>query len=72
MKIKCCYECTERALGCHATCEKYIAERKALDEEKQEKRNRQEKRNMIWETYLRGLKNMKNVRAHYNEKRKRK
>lgn len=72
MKIRCCYGCEEREVGCHATCEKYIAERKALDEEKKEKRDRQERRNMVWETYLQGLKNMKNVRAHYNEKRKRK
>ena len=35
-KIKCCYECTERHIGCHATCERYVAERKATDYVKDE------------------------------------
>lgn len=32
-KIKCCRNCTERHVGCHGECEKYIAERKKADEE---------------------------------------
>ena len=31
-KINCCYNCSDRNVGCHGRCEKYIAERKKLDE----------------------------------------
>ena len=31
-KITCCKDCEVRTLGCHGTCEKYLAEREALDE----------------------------------------
>ena len=72
MTSKCCYECPERKVGCHSSCERYLAERKALDDEKDAKKKRQETRNMVWETYLQGIKNMKNVRAKYNERRRRK
>ena len=29
--IKCCKNCPERHLHCHSTCEKYIGEKKELD-----------------------------------------
>jgi len=32
-KIRCCYQCGERRVGCHGTCERYLAERKAADDE---------------------------------------
>ena len=70
--IRCCYKCEERKVGCHSTCEKYLAERKVLDEEMEERKKRSVKRDIIWDTYLNGLKNMKNVRNKYNEQRKRK
>ena len=72
MTNRCCYGCKERQVGCHSVCERYIAEKEALDSEREKKHKRQEERNMIWDTYLQGIKNMKNVRAKYNEKRKRK
>lgn len=33
MPIECCKNCVppERKIGCHATCEKYLAERSELD-----------------------------------------
>lgn len=31
-RISCCYNCSDRVVGCHGKCEKYIAERKKLDE----------------------------------------
>jgi len=71
-KINCCYGCEAREIGCHSSCEKYLTERAEMDAEKKERRERQEKKNAIWETYLQGLKNMKNVRAKYNERNKRK
>lgn len=30
MRIKCCYKCEERKIGCHSVCEKYISERRAV------------------------------------------
>lgn len=27
--IHCCYKCTERNIGCHSVCEKYISEKEA-------------------------------------------
>lgn len=72
MKIRCCYGCEERQIGCHGTCEKYLAEKASLDKEREDKHKKQDERNRIWDTYLQGLKNMKNVRAKCNEKRKRK
>ena len=27
--IKCCYKCENRSVGCHSTCDQYIAESKA-------------------------------------------
>lgn len=32
--FECCYKCTERHAGCHASCEKYLATKKAYDEKK--------------------------------------
>lgn len=34
-KIKCCYECDHRYLGCHSDCEDYLAERAELDAERE-------------------------------------
>lgn len=34
-KVYCCKDCQERFIGCHATCEKYIAQNAAHLEEKQ-------------------------------------
>ena len=72
MKIRCCYGCEERKVGCHSTCERYLKEKEELDSIREEKYKRQERSNLIWDTYLQGLKNMKNFRAKNNEKRKRK
>lgn len=32
--IKCCKDCTERHIGCHSECDKYIQEKQLLEEEK--------------------------------------
>lgn len=31
-----CYQCTDRVVGCHASCDKYASFRTALDEHKNE------------------------------------
>ena len=36
--IKCCYKCTDRVVGCHSTCEKYISEKAEHDKMKAEQR----------------------------------
>ena len=35
--ITCCYNCTDRVVGCHGTCKKYIDERAKYDETKARK-----------------------------------
>ena len=31
-KINVCYKCTDRKMGCHGSCQKYLDEKKAMDE----------------------------------------
>lgn len=45
--IKACIKCAERHIGCHGTCERYLEERKKLDE--YNKAVRLEKSKPIWE-----------------------
>lgn len=40
---KCCYMCTDRHLGCHSICSKYI-EAKAESEERKEKERKEKER----------------------------
>lgn len=32
--IDCCKDCSERTIGCHATCPRYAAKRELVDKEK--------------------------------------
>lgn len=34
--IKCCKDCKKRTVGCHSTCDVYIAERAKFDEERKD------------------------------------
>lgn len=36
--IRSCKDCTERTIGCHANCEKYLAEKAAAEEERMRRR----------------------------------
>lgn len=42
MGIKCCKNCTERHIGCHGSCQRYLEEAKAASEERE--RLRKEKK----------------------------
>ena len=33
IRVKCCYECTKRTVGCHSTCEEYKAAKEAIAKE---------------------------------------
>lgn len=33
--VKCCKDCTDRYVGCHSVCEKYLSEKKICDEERE-------------------------------------
>lgn len=35
-RIDCCYQCPDRYPGCHGECEKYIQQKKELEESKAE------------------------------------
>lgn len=39
-KINCCYQCQDRVVGCHSTCEKYKEQKKAWDKERAKERER--------------------------------
>lgn len=41
--IDCCMNCTERCVNCHSTCTKYIEQKKARDDEKEQLREIKEK-----------------------------
>lgn len=42
MKIKCCYKCKDRHLGCHSDCEKYIGEKAELERIKERRMKQRE------------------------------
>lgn len=33
--IRCCKDCDDRVIGCHATCERYLGEKKEIEELKE-------------------------------------
>lgn len=35
MRYRCCYECRDRHVGCHAECEKYLEEKAQAERERQ-------------------------------------
>lgn len=45
MGIKCCKDCTERYIGCHGTCKKYLDEVKAENEKKERLRKQKKGQN---------------------------
>lgn len=38
--IKCCKDCTDRTVGCHSVCPKYLEEKRIHEEALEEKRHR--------------------------------
>lgn len=48
MKIKCCYKCQERHLGCHDTCGRYDAEKKELRRIKEELAKEKHEEDLYW------------------------
>jgi hypothetical protein len=41
-KIECCYNCPDRYVGCHSSCETYKTQRAELDQTNAEKRKKYE------------------------------
>lgn len=41
--IKCCKDCTDRTVGCHSVCPKYLEEKRIHEEQLEEKRQRMNK-----------------------------
>lgn len=33
MRVGCCYGCTDRKVGCHGTCEKYLSAKEEIEKE---------------------------------------
>lgn len=46
-----CKDCPKRHIGCHATCEDYIAFRKALDEENRKRHEKERIERMVDNDY---------------------
>ena len=57
--IRSCKDCTDRRLGCHAVCEKYISETEELAKKKKEFINNMEK-------YYKSQSKKKDKRIPYN------
>lgn len=53
VKIKCCYKCEKRSLGCHANCDTYKSERKMLDDYNENVRKIKEEENAVISNVLR-------------------
>ena len=59
-----CKDCDKRAPGCHGTCEKYIAYRAKLDEEREQIRKAKEDEH-AWSEYVIA----KDIRWHHQNRR---
>lgn len=46
-KITCCYKCAERHMGCHGSCERYLAEKAEHETERAKLRAAWQKQNDI-------------------------
>lgn len=60
--IKCCENCTERYVGCHATCEEYIRQKNEFEEKKQKANEIATQRNNVKIARIEGVKRMKTRR----------
>ena len=43
-RITCCYNCSEKEIGCHAYCEEYMRQRAELDKENEVYHQAQQKK----------------------------
>ena len=64
--ITCCKNCSDRFVGCHSTCLKYIDEKQKYEVLKQEEYKEKQKREMFKQTITNGdfLGNAKHHRKH--------
>lgn len=60
--ISCCYECPDRKLHCHSTCEKYITEQKEYQEVKEAVMKQHGMQLEIEKTMRQGNERMKRIR----------
>ena len=56
MRIKACFGCTRRTVGCHATCQEYKDERAALDAHMVNVRSQKKAENDMTELRKEGVK----------------
>ena len=57
--IKCCADCTDRYVGCHATCEEYIRQKNEYENKKKIVHEMNNKVNNINLARIEGIKRMK-------------
>lgn len=66
-KIRCCFECKDRKLHCHSTCERYLKEKEEYSKEVRNVLSEKSKERIARDTKREGIKRMKdkNVRKPF-------
>lgn len=67
-KIRCCQNCQNRVIGCHGTCQKYLEERKQLNEYNQKKYEEACLNWYMYDNVKERTKKARNDRAHAKHK----
>lgn len=69
-RIDCCYNCPDRFPGCHGSCEKYIQQKRELEEAKAEARKRYDAISGVEKQRYDGLYKATRLRNYRNKFRK--
>jgi hypothetical protein len=64
MQIYSCKDCTERVVGCHSTCEKYLKEKAEYAEENKKIYKEHYKENIMADVKKKGIHRMKTLRSN--------
>lgn len=61
LKISCCYNCSERSIGCHGMCKDYMEEVNKNEKLKKEINEKKQMENAFVDLKKQAQRNMKNV-----------
>ena len=64
-----CYQCTDRTVGCHSTCQAYIKEKERIDADREKRHSEAEKEAVIDSYRKKVITTMKKRRSTGNWKR---
>lgn len=69
--IKCCYNCPDRVVGCHGTCEKYLTEKTEYEQRKAEFNKYREAKQYSYQLVGKSLSDRAKRQRDYNNYRRR-